>query len=84
MSGHGSGPGRKLKDSSVAFGGGGSSSLIQEIARAPPFTGPGPLSNNSSTQTVVTVWRTYACPDEAFTTKTFICFLTVFVHTLSL
>ncbi|KAL1274872.1 hypothetical protein QQF64_027686, partial [Cirrhinus molitorella] len=30
QSGQGSGPGRKLKDSSVAFGGGGSSSLIQE------------------------------------------------------
>uniref|UniRef100_A0A8C1TNN1 AT-rich interactive domain-containing protein 3 n=1 Tax=Cyprinus carpio TaxID=7962 RepID=A0A8C1TNN1_CYPCA len=31
QSGQGSGPGRKLKDSSVAFGGGGSSSLIQEL-----------------------------------------------------
>ncbi|XP_051954251.1 AT-rich interactive domain-containing protein 3A isoform X1 [Xyrauchen texanus] len=31
QSGHDSGPGRKLKESSIAFGGGGSSSLIQEL-----------------------------------------------------
>lgn len=35
QSGQGSGPGRKLKESSVAFGGGGSSSLIQEVSNHP-------------------------------------------------
>lgn len=90
QSGQGSGPGRKLKDSSVAFGGGGSSSLIQEvsnhphplflistlfcfvqIALTPPFTGPRLPCNIPFTQTVVTVWRTYACLDDSIKVKSF-------------